>query len=283
MAKHKNSVYGKISEDIASKIKNKHYLPGNALEPERKLMEIYGVERTTIRRALDLLVKDGLVVKKTGLGTFVSDGTDMPVAEAVSSAPAQAPVKKYTRKNLPEAVKFLPDFSASTLEIFDNLSALGHEKIIGIVSNSSKFASMCGEAAKRGLYDSDLFTLSGKRSVDDVFVLAWRAVRGAKPTAIIVENESDAKAVTETAERMRISVPNELSVMVLNKVKSSEFSGCYFDASLEKEVLKMLENVPDNSIPEMTVLLKPIFEKGNTASQVKRDRVGSGTMSSFLL
>ena len=283
MAKHKNSVYGKISEDIASKIKNKQYLPGTALEPERKLMEIYGVERTTVRRALELLVKDGLVVKKTGLGTFVSDGTDIPVSETASSVPAVYVAKKYSRKNLPEAIKIVPNFSSAASEIFDVLSDLGHEKVICIASNAAKFACVCGEAVKRSLYDSDLFTLSGKRSVDDVFVLTWRAVRGAKPTAVIVENETDAKAVMETASRMRISVPEELSVVVLNKNKSSDFSGCYFDISLEKDLLKMLESVPESSIPEMTVLAKPVYENGNTSSEVKRDRVGSGTMSSFLL
>ena len=62
MAQHKNSVYGKISKDIADKINSGVYKKGEALEPERKLMEIYGVERTTVRRALDLLVKDGIIV-----------------------------------------------------------------------------------------------------------------------------------------------------------------------------------------------------------------------------
>lgn len=283
MAKHKNSVYGKISEDIASKIKNKQYLPGDALEPERKLMEIYGVERTTIRRALEILVSDGLVVKKTGLGTFVSDGTDIPVSKESLSAPMAVNVKKYSRKVLPEAVKITPDYATAASEIFETLSDLGHEKIICIASNPSKFACVCGEAVKRGLYDADLFTLSGKRSVDDIFVLIWRAVRGARPTAVIVENETDAKAVMDTASRMRISVPDELSVTVLNKSESSDFSGCYFDGTYEKQILKMLENVSDNGICEMTVLAKPVYENGSTTSEVKRDRVGSGTMSSFLL
>ena len=34
------------------------------LEPERKLMEAYGVERTTVRRALELLVSEGAYCKE---------------------------------------------------------------------------------------------------------------------------------------------------------------------------------------------------------------------------
>ena len=79
MAQHKNSVYRKISEDISDKIKKGEYAAGAMLEPERKLMEAYGVERTTVRRALELLVSEGLIVKKAGLGTFVSDGKSIPV------------------------------------------------------------------------------------------------------------------------------------------------------------------------------------------------------------
>lgn len=73
MAEHKNSVYKKISEEIAGKIRSGEYPEGSRLEPERKLMELYGVERMTVRRALDVLAKQGLIVKKTGLGSFVSD------------------------------------------------------------------------------------------------------------------------------------------------------------------------------------------------------------------
>ena len=81
MAQHQNSVYRKISEDIADKIKKGEYATGAMLEPERKLMEAYGVERTTVRRALELLVSEGLIVKKAGLGTFVSDDKSIPVVK----------------------------------------------------------------------------------------------------------------------------------------------------------------------------------------------------------
>lgn len=45
--------------------------PGDALPPEPELEHRFGVSRITIRRALDELVADGLVVRQQGRGTFV--------------------------------------------------------------------------------------------------------------------------------------------------------------------------------------------------------------------
>lgn len=43
-----------------------------ALPPERALAEAFGVSRDSLRKALDLLEEEGLVVRKQGSGTFVA-------------------------------------------------------------------------------------------------------------------------------------------------------------------------------------------------------------------
>lgn len=40
---------------------------------ERELCEQYGVKRVTIRKSLDMLVQEGLITKRMGLGSFVSE------------------------------------------------------------------------------------------------------------------------------------------------------------------------------------------------------------------
>ncbi|UJQ95546.1 GntR family transcriptional regulator [Mariluticola halotolerans] len=47
---------------------------GEALPSERRIMEQTSLSRVTIRKALDLLVKEGLLRQKRGSGTFVAGG-----------------------------------------------------------------------------------------------------------------------------------------------------------------------------------------------------------------
>ncbi|MCM2293218.1 GntR family transcriptional regulator [Allorhizobium sp. BGMRC 0089] len=44
---------------------------GEALPAEREIAEIAGISRVTVRRAIDHLVEDGLLVRRRGSGTFV--------------------------------------------------------------------------------------------------------------------------------------------------------------------------------------------------------------------
>ena len=82
MAAKKQSVYSKIAENIISKIKSGEYPVGGMLPPERVLMDIYKVERTTVRRGLELLSRDGYIKKVAGLGSVIL---------SESGKPAQAP------------------------------------------------------------------------------------------------------------------------------------------------------------------------------------------------
>ncbi|MBP3580474.1 MAG: substrate-binding domain-containing protein [Clostridia bacterium] len=71
MKQKKQSVYSKIADDLLSKIKSDLYPIGSKLPPERELMEIYKVERTTVRRGLELLRQGGYINKAAGLGSLV--------------------------------------------------------------------------------------------------------------------------------------------------------------------------------------------------------------------
>ncbi|KLU59984.1 HTH-type transcriptional repressor YvoA [Peptococcaceae bacterium CEB3] len=53
------------------KIQTGHYKIGERLPPESELAKYYGVSRVTIRAAIKLLVDEGKLLVKHGLGTFV--------------------------------------------------------------------------------------------------------------------------------------------------------------------------------------------------------------------
>lgn len=63
--------YDEIAEDIRSGILSGKYNPNEQLPLEKEMCEYYGVSRITIKKAVDELVIQGLVIKRRGSGTFV--------------------------------------------------------------------------------------------------------------------------------------------------------------------------------------------------------------------
>lgn len=63
--------YQEIANDLRGQIQSGVYKSGEQLALEREMCEHYGVSRITIKKAVDQLVKEGLVVKRRGSGTFV--------------------------------------------------------------------------------------------------------------------------------------------------------------------------------------------------------------------
>ncbi|MCU1411850.1 MAG: transcriptional regulator [Rhodoglobus sp.] len=66
-------IYQVINRDIADQISSGSLQAGDRLDSELKLAERYGVSRMTVRQALGELESDGLVVRRHGSGTYVSE------------------------------------------------------------------------------------------------------------------------------------------------------------------------------------------------------------------
>lgn len=64
-------LYYQLKEILKEKIKGGSWREGK-VPSERQLMEIYQVSRATARSALSVLMVEGLIYKKQGVGTFVS-------------------------------------------------------------------------------------------------------------------------------------------------------------------------------------------------------------------
>ena len=73
--------YEAIANELRQNIMNGVYSPGQQLALEKEMCEQYDVSRMTIKRAVDELVKQGLVVKRRGSGTFVKSLEDQDVKE----------------------------------------------------------------------------------------------------------------------------------------------------------------------------------------------------------
>ena len=67
-----NPLYVQIMEKIQQDILHGTYLPGSRIPTEQELENRYTVSRVTVRRALQELTNAGLLERKQGKGTFVS-------------------------------------------------------------------------------------------------------------------------------------------------------------------------------------------------------------------
>jgi len=60
-----------ITRILRERLESRQYATGDFLPPERQLSKEFGVTRPTLRRAMEPLVKEGLLVQQAGLGTRV--------------------------------------------------------------------------------------------------------------------------------------------------------------------------------------------------------------------
>lgn len=66
-------LYEKVANHLRDKILNGSLLPGQSVNSESELCERFSMSRGPVRQAMDLLVKERLIVRKPGRGTFVGE------------------------------------------------------------------------------------------------------------------------------------------------------------------------------------------------------------------
>jgi len=65
------SLYQRIASDIKKNILSGKYEVGTLIPTENELEKMYNVSKITVRNAVELLVSEGYLVKKSGIGTTV--------------------------------------------------------------------------------------------------------------------------------------------------------------------------------------------------------------------
>ena len=64
-------LYQQLREELLAKIAAGQWLPGAPIPTEAELTRLYGVAIGTVRKAVDTLVNEGLLLRSQGRGTFV--------------------------------------------------------------------------------------------------------------------------------------------------------------------------------------------------------------------
>jgi GntR family transcriptional regulator len=66
-------LYHQLEQDLRARVNGSEFQPGDLLPTEERICEQYGVSRVTVRRALDALIAQGLIIKRRGVGSFVAE------------------------------------------------------------------------------------------------------------------------------------------------------------------------------------------------------------------
>ncbi|PRO67198.1 GntR family transcriptional regulator [Alkalicoccus urumqiensis] len=66
-------IYYQLAEQIKGRIHRGELAPGDVLPSERDFAEQYDISRMTVRQAITSLVNEGLLYRRKGTGTFVSE------------------------------------------------------------------------------------------------------------------------------------------------------------------------------------------------------------------
>lgn len=67
----RTQLYFQLYDILHKMITDGDYKTGDLLPTENELIERFGISRVTVRKAMDMLMADGLIVKKRGYGTYV--------------------------------------------------------------------------------------------------------------------------------------------------------------------------------------------------------------------
>ncbi len=64
-------LYHQLADILIDQIRSREYMPGDVIPSEISMAKLYHIGRPTVRQAIDVLVRKGLVERKRGSGTFV--------------------------------------------------------------------------------------------------------------------------------------------------------------------------------------------------------------------
>lgn len=115
---YRTPIYLQLREIIRNRIEDGEYLPGTAIPSESKLAETYGINRLTVRNAVDTLVHEGILQRVQGKGVFVvGEKYEQNLEEhggfvsVVSSGSKRVSVKEQSKVYRPAGNKFANYFN----------------------------------------------------------------------------------------------------------------------------------------------------------------------------
>ncbi|MFF8899543.1 GntR family transcriptional regulator [Streptomyces lydicus] len=126
-----------IADDLRKEIK-KGTFNGTGLPSEAALMREHGVARTTVRRALELLEKEGLIHSAPGVGRLVSDGSERrPLTDRMIDLIGERHLA--VGDSFPSEARLCDEFSVSRTAVRSALATLEGHGLLEAVHGKGRF------------------------------------------------------------------------------------------------------------------------------------------------
>ncbi|NPV71605.1 MAG: GntR family transcriptional regulator [Firmicutes bacterium] len=186
-------IYLQLEEHIRELIDSKRLRPGDRVPSEAELATAHGISRMTVRKALDRLEMDGVIVRRAGKGTFVAEPKIVHGASTIFS------------------------FSA-------NLSAAGYETRAQMVERRV-VEPEAGIRSRLGLNsESNVIEIGRVRFIgDDPVALNWDYLPYPRYAAIMnmdVTRDSILKIIADLAGSSRLKSSDELSISLARPIEA---------------------------------------------------------------
>jgi DNA-binding GntR family transcriptional regulator len=123
------SYYIKVAETLKARIRDGQYQPDDLIPSAKKLEEEFKVSNITIRKAMDLLTREGFVVPMRGVGTRVTKTVDDVLPIEITGS-FRDWVNSAVGRNLQIAVEVLEMTITSCPKRVSQILSLGHDENI---------------------------------------------------------------------------------------------------------------------------------------------------------
>ena len=209
--------YREIREQIESWISSGRYPQGAKLPPEVRLAEQFGVSRVTVRRAIEVLKRDGVLRGQRGSGTYVT-----PVS---SSSAVRSDFSQYSRQTLDHVDGLVntviarrdipvPDALLSVFPVADNRCVVEIECIRLLNGRPFSFVRTHVAGWATAALDDLRHDLGKARLIDKLFKL-----HGISPSRIHQAVGAE-PADPHVADHLKVAIGSPLVRVVTNKYDS---------------------------------------------------------------
>ncbi len=148
--------YQEVAEQLKNQIINGLFDGGRPFPTEQTITETYGVSRQTVRQALGILVEEGLIVRRQGSGTRVTDRTQLPSAPRRTIAVITTYIRNYIFPEVLQEIETVLSENNCTTLLFSTQNQVSTERrVLQTILNQS-VDGIIVEGTKTSIFNPNL-------------------------------------------------------------------------------------------------------------------------------